>query len=122
MRLLIDTNIVLDILLNRKPFVSNALTVLANDDFEKFVSASSITDIYYIAQQELKNKEYVCNLIRELLKIISVADVSESDIIHALDSNWSDFEDAVQNAVAHSYCVDIIITRNISDYKNSTIK
>ena len=53
MQVLIDTNVILDVLLNRKGFVQNAVEILklSEADFQKFVSASAITDIYYIAYQ-----------------------------------------------------------------------
>ena len=54
--------------------------------------------------------------------MIHVADVSEDNILTALDSDWSDFEDSVQNAVAESHNYDAVITRNKGDYKNSNLK
>lgn len=124
MQVLIDTNVVLDVLLNRKLFVHDAVKVLRlpEDKVEKFVSASAITDIYYIARQEIKDKVRVKELLRTVLDIIHVADVDENAILNALNSDWTDFEDSVQNAVAESHSYDGIITRDKSDYKKSTIK
>ena len=88
MHLLIDTNVILDVLLNRSEFVQNAANILrlTDTDFQKYVSASAITDIYYIAYRELRNKKLVKDLISRLIKIVHVADVSEQDIILALES------------------------------------
>lgn len=124
MQVLIDTNIILDVLLNREPFVQNAVKILKIPESKvyKFVSASAITDIYYIAYQQIRNKAKVKDLIKTALNIIHVANVSEDNILHALDSDWADFEDSVQNAVAESLEVDGIITRNKSDYKKSNLK
>lgn len=59
MLVLIDTNVVLDVLLNRESFVQNAVAILKLDEekVQKFVSASAITDIHYIAYQEIRNKK-----------------------------------------------------------------
>lgn len=124
MQVLIDTNVVLDVLLNRDDFVRDAVAILKlpEDSVQKYVSASAITDIYYIARQEIKDKAEVKNLLKTLLQIIHVADVSEDNILTALDSDWSDFEDSVQNAVAESHNYDAVITRNKGDYKKSNLK
>lgn len=124
MQVLIDTNVVLDVLLKRFPFVQDAVEVLKVPETvaQKFVSASAITDIYYIAYREIRDKQNVKNLIKTLLKVVHVADVSESDILSALDSDWTDFEDSVQNSVAESHEYDSIITRNKGDYKKSSMK
>ncbi len=124
MQVLIDTNVVLDVLLKRFPFVQDAVEVLKVPETvaQKFVSASAITDIYYIAYREIRDKQNVKNLIKTLLKVVHVAEVSESDILSALDSDWTDFEDSVQNSVAESHEYDAIITRNKGDYKKSSVK
>lgn len=124
MQVLIDTNVVLDVLLNRDDFVRDAVAILKlpESSVQKYVSASAITDIYYIARQEIKDKSEVKNLLKTLLQIIHVADVSEDNILTALDSDWSDFEDSVQNAVAESHNYDAVITRNKGDYKKSNLK
>lgn len=124
MQILIDTNVVLDVLLNRTPYSANAEQILriSDSDVQKFISASSVTDIFYIARKELKDKTLAINLIKRLLKIIHVANVSEQEIILALDSNWSDFEDSVQNSVAQSHNFDMIITRNKKDFSKSNIQ
>lgn len=67
-------------------------------------------------------RDKVKELLKKVLQIIHVADVSEENIISALNSDWKDFEDSVQNAVAESHEYDAIITRNKKDYKNSNLK
>ncbi len=124
MQILIDTNVILDVLLNRESFAQDAVKILKlpASDVQKYVSASAITDIYYIARQEIRDKQLVKELIKKVLKIVKVANVSESIILSALDSDWADFEDSVQNAVAEFHDFDVIITRNQSDYKKSNLK
>lgn len=70
----------------------------------------------------MHDKAKVKELLKKVLQIIHVADVSEENIISALNSDWKDFEDSVQNAVAESHEYDAIITRNKKDYKNSNLK
>lgn len=122
MRILVDTNVILDVLLRREPFYSNGAKVLKlskKDGVELYISASAITDIYYIANQSLKNKEDVKNLLIKLIKIVSIACVSEDEIKNALLLSWKDFEDSVQYSVALLQKMDGIVTRNTNDYKKS---
>lgn len=124
MKLLIDTNVVLDVLLKRAPFYEKGVRILklsAREDVREFVSASAITDIYYISYRLLKDKETVRDLIRNLLKIISIAAVSEDEIKEALELEWDDFEDSVQYSVALLGDIDGIVTRNTDDYNTSGI-
>ena len=116
MRILIDTNVILDVLLKRSPFYETAIEVLklsARDDIQEFVSASAITDIYYIAYKNLRDKAAVRELLKKLLLIVSVAGVSEEEIQKALELEWNDFEDSVQYSVAALNEMDGIITRNV---------
>ena len=89
MQVLIDTNVVLDVLLNRDDFVRDAVAILKlpESSVQKYVSASAITDIYYIARQEIKDKAEVKNLLKTLLQIIHVADLSEAHKISAFHQN-----------------------------------
>ena len=124
MQVLIDTNVILDVLLNRNPFVQDAVKILKipEDNMQKFVSASAVTDIYYIAYQEIRDKIKVKDLIKTLLQVVHVADVAEANILVALNSDWADFEDSVQNSVAESHNYDVIITRNKGDYNKSNLQ
>lgn len=124
MKILIDTNVVLDILLKREPFYTKAAEVLklvAKENIQEFVSASAITDIYYIAHKNMRDKTMVRVLLKKLLMIVSVAGVSEDEINKALELAWGDFEDSVQYSVALLNDMDGIITRNIKDYAEAEI-
>lgn len=125
MKLLIDTNVVLDVLLRREPFFRTAAEVLnlaQRDDVREYVSASAITDIYYIANKQLKDRAAVQDLLERLLKIVSVAAVSEQEIRNALNLTWADFEDSVQYSVALLNEMDGIVTRNPSDYQEANMR
>ncbi len=124
-KLLIDTNVVLNVLLRREPFSETAAEVLnltQRDDVREYVSASAITDIYYIANKQLKDRAAVRNLLERLLKIVSVAAVSEQEIRNALNLTWADFEDSVQYSVALLNEMDGIVTRNPDDYQEANMR
>ncbi len=119
MRILIDTNIILDVLLKREPFYENAANVpkaTENSDIKEFVSASAITDIYYIAYKTLRDKAKVKELLKSILRIVSVAGISAEDIYRSLELDWNDFEDSIQYSSAVGNDMDGLITRNVKDY------
>ena len=125
MRVLIDTNVILDVLLKRSPFYEAAIEVLklsVREDIQEFVSASAITDTYYIAYKNMRDKAVVRELLKKLLLIVSVAGVSEEEIQKALELGWKDFEDSVQYSVALLNEMNGLITRNVKDYSSSEIQ
>lgn len=124
MKLLIDTNIIMDILLKREPFYEKSVEIMnlvLEEDILEYVSASAITDVYYIAYRQLHDKKKVKSLISKLLKVVSIAAVSEKEIENALTLEWNDFEDSVQYSVALLNDMDGIVTRNPSDYRESEL-
>lgn len=125
MKILIDTNIVLDVMLKRDPFYRASAEILSlakRNDIEEYVSASAITDIHYLAYRQLRDKGTVRKLMKDLLTVVSIASVSGQEIENALDLGWSDFEDSVQYSVAFLQEMDGIVTRNTDDYKNAEMK
>lgn len=125
MKLLIDTNVVLDVLLRREPFFRTAAEVLnltQRDDVREYVSASAITDIYYIANKQMKDRDDVRDLLKRLLMVVSVAAVSEREIQNALNLAWGDFEDPVQYSVALLNEMDGIVTRNPGDHQEANMR
>ena len=125
MKLLIDTNVVLDVLLRREPFFRTAAEVLnltQLDEVREYVSASAITDIYYIANKQMKDRDAVRDLLKRLLMVVSVVAVSEREIQNALNLAWGDFEDSVQYSVALLNEMDGIVTRNPSDYQEANMR
>ncbi len=125
MKLLIDTNVVLDVLLRREPFfkaAGGALNLSQRDDVREYVSASAITDIYYIAKRQMKDHAAAKDLLKRLLMVVSVAAVSEQEIHNALNLEWPDFEDSVQYSVALLNEMNGIVTRNPADYQGSSIQ
>ena len=125
MKLLIDTNIVLDVLLKREPFYQDAVKVMnlaQYEDIQEYVSASAVTDIYYIAYKQIKDRKLVLDLIKRLLMVVSIAAVTEQEIRNALETGWRDFEDAVQYSVALLNEMEGLVTRNPRDYEGTDIE
>lgn len=125
MRVLIDTNVILDIFLKREPFFTdsyNAMNMAINDGTECFISASAVTDIFYLLRKGLGSADLARECLNRLIKLVDFADVTAENVIMAMSSEMSDFEDALVSAVAVSYSVDYIVTRNIKDFAKSTVE
>ena len=123
MTVLIDTNVVLDVLLKRHPFYENSFVIsqLANlKRITGYVSASAVTDIFYISAKKL-GKKAAKEAIKQLLQIYYPATVTDEDIYHALDLTWDDFEDSVQFTVGEGLSADYIVTRNTQDFSSGHI-
>ena len=121
---LIDTNIILDIAQQREPFFEAANQIfdkIEEGEIKGVVTASSITDIYYLSRKA-SGRDKTIAFIRELIEILDVLSVTKETIIYALETNFKDFEDAVQYCVADMNHIDMIVTRNKSDFALSTIE
>lgn len=124
MRLLFDTNIILDIALNREPHYNDSADVFKKIDNKSifgFITATTITDIYYIAKKE-KGHIKAIDFIANLIQIVDVAGIDREIIVNSLTSQFLDFEDAIQSVASSFNNIDFIITRNIRDFSNSEIK
>jgi len=124
MRVLMDTNIVLDYLGANQGFTEEADQVfdLATKRMDiQLVSSSAITDIIYVLRRAVKDRNLVRKKYESFRKRISILSVTEKDIDIAFDRNWKDFEDAVQYTVAESNGVDCIITRDKGGFEEDTI-
>ena len=125
MDLLIDSNVVLDFILSRQPFAESAEKVLElglKKNITEYVSASSVTDIFYISQRNLKNREMVYSLITAVFKSVKIATVNSEQIHYAVNLHWKDFEDAVQYSVAKFNGFDGIVTRNMKGFQEDGVK
>jgi predicted nucleic acid-binding protein len=125
MKLLYDTNVILDITLRREPYYQDAARIAVLSEkgiMQGYISASAITDIYYVTHKTIKDKKSAMDLLKNVLKTVSVAAVTEDEIFQAMHIDWNDFEDAVQYCAGESITVDYIITRNPDDFAASKIK
>ena len=123
MRILLDTNVVLDVALAREPFCRAADAILDASDFRRihlFITASSATDLYYVLRKE-KGHDVGLRFIRRLLESVDACGVDENTLSAAMNSDFRDFEDAVQNAAAVDAGIDVIVTRNQSDFRTSPL-
>ncbi len=123
MRVLVDTNIFLDVLLDRKPFSQNASRILAlveTSSIEGFLCATTIMTVDYLLGRALAPAESR-GALKNLLNIFEIAPVNRPVLEQALQSEISDFEDAVLEQSGRLVSVDIIITRNIKDFKKSRV-
>jgi predicted nucleic acid-binding protein len=118
MRILIDTNIVLDFLQEREPFVEDAARLFEKIDLgeiEGFIAATTITNIYYIVRKAA-GIEVAENAIIQVLSDLQICTVDRSILEQAIALGFRDFEDAVQYACALAYGVDAIATRDIAGF------
>jgi predicted nucleic acid-binding protein len=118
LKVLIDTNIVLDIALKREPFVEQAALLwrLAEQkEITACLSNTSITDIFYIVGKHA-GKEQAREFIADILDTFSLADIDEEGFREALNSGMSDFEDAVQYVICTRNNCDVLATRNKADF------
>ena len=123
MRVLIDTNVVLDFLQEREPFVENAARLFERIDageVEGFIAATTITNIYYIVRRAA-GKSVAQDAIIQVLSDINICAVDLKVLEQALVLNFENFEDAVQYACAVASGVDAIVTRDTSGFTNAEI-
>ncbi len=123
MRVLIDTNVLLDVLCEREGFAEAALHIFRLCEvnrLEGIVSALSVPNIVYIMRKEL-NAERVAAIIERLSLIFSIADLTAADLTQASKLGFHDFEDALQAVCAKRVKAERIITRNTRDFKASPI-
>ena len=127
LNLMIDSNVVLDMFLERAPFFSASVRAISlsktyENKVNHFISASSVTDIYYLAYKNLRNHQVVRELFKILFDFVKVVKVTDKDIHKAFAMNWRDFEDSVQYAVALHNNFDGIVTRNMQGFSDSEVK
>ena len=124
MKVLIDTNILLDVLCKREDLYkasSNVLRLCEIGKIEGVVSSLSIANIIYILRKKL-NKEDVCKIVDMLSMILTIVDLKQNDLKNAAEFDYSDYEDAIQIVTAIRVRADYIITRNIKDFKNCPVE
>ena len=119
----VDTDIVLDLLGNRKPFYRHAaelFTIADRSEITIFVSSLSFSNLNYIL-----SKQYSSNQARKILMkfktLVTVLSVSEKVVELALLSDFKDFEDALQYYTALENGVTLMLTRNLKDFKTAGI-
>ena len=123
-KIFIDSDVVIDFFTDREPHANPASELFDLNERGKiklYLSAVSINNIYYIVRRYLGHRKTL-KVIEELTLMTEIVGTTKKEIIQALKNNFKDFEDSVQYASALTINgIDVIITRNIKDYKNSEI-
>lgn len=124
MLVLIDTNVLLDELEKREPFYEasdKVLSLCASKQIKGYIALHSVSNIFYILRKNY-SAENRRSLILGILKFLQVANVSHKNVRRALErSNFTDFEDCLQDECAKQIHADYIITRNTMDFSASSI-
>lgn len=119
MRIMLDTNVIIDVLLDREPFAEDSSAVLSLCEehlFDAFVSASAITDIFYLVRKHTHSAECAYTAIETLLHIVDVCSVTGDNVTSALNIHAKDFEDCLVAECAKSIECECIVTRNKKDF------
>ena len=124
MRALFDTNVIIDIALERNPFVTDSLNLF--DFFDSglligYLTATTVTDIYYLCKKELGHEKSIL-FIKSLLSAFEILSVDRKVILNAIEQNTLDFEDSIQSSASQINGLEFIITRNPKDFKSSTVR
>ena len=125
MKILIDTNVIIDALTSREPWNESAEKIFimaANNIVDMYITASSATDIYYLVRKHLHNAETARQVMSKLYSLVGILEVKEEECIDALVSSITDYEDAVVEQVARRSGVECIVTRNQKDYEPGLTK
>ena len=125
MKVLIDTNVMIDAITKRddaSSFSADVIALCSSNRITVFAAPHSFSNMYYILRKEYSDKNRRV-IIGEYSKILNVVSMNEDVINAALNNNnITDFEDAIQYACAESVGADYIVTRNVKDYGRSSIK
>lgn len=121
MRLMIDTNIFLDVMTKREPFYENSKAVLdlcENKTVQGFISASSVTDIFYLMRRQFHSADLAYKALGSVLEIAKVLTVTNENVFDAYIQKAPDFEDCLLAVCAKANQCDAIVTRNKKDFLN----
>ena len=122
-KVFVDSDVILDLLAQRIPhfhFSALLFTFADMKKFELYTSPTVFCNVFYILRKEL-GIEKAKSALRKLRLLIKIIDSSEKTIDCALNSEFSDFEDAIQCYTAQNHQISIIVTRNVKDYKTAGI-
>lgn len=122
-KLFIDSDIIIDLLAQRENYLQAAslMSIIMDKKAAAYTTPLILTNVDYIITK-YSNKIKSRKAIKTIVKIISVISIDENIINKALESEFSDFEDAIQYYAAEKQKIDFIITRNKKDYKKGKIK
>lgn len=123
MKVLIDTNVILDVLYKRENFYKDSLNVwklCETKQIDGYISALSIPNIVYVLRSEL-DFDKTLEIIKIISLVFNIYDLKEDIIMEAAEHKYNDYEDALQTITAEKLKCKCIITRNVKDFKESKI-
>lgn len=123
MKVLFDTNVILDVLLQREPHVAASANLLSRAETGEVLCvlcATTVTTLYYLVAKAIGSARATAHL-RDLLALCEVAPVQRPVLEKALDAGFGDFEDAVLHEAARQAATDAIVTRNAQHFKKSAL-
>ncbi len=124
-KILIDTNVLLDYLLEREPFFDDAKKVILScieGNIKGCIAAHSISNMFFILRKDYTAKERR-EILLNLCTIFNIEGIDKAKLLSGLaNEDFSDFEDCLQMECAKSYGAEYIVTRNVADYSTSEIK
>ncbi|WP_213521476.1 PIN domain-containing protein [Nonlabens sp.] len=125
MKIFLDANILIDIMLEREPFYAPAvafITFCISQEYKITTNSLCISNAFYLSQKLIRNNKITKNKINTINSICSIIPMNQSQLNMALESDFIDFEDSLHNACAiHNDCTHII-TRDKKGFKNSKLK
>ena len=122
-RVLFDTDVVLDLVLDRAPFAEDAATIFEmheRSSVDGFISGITLVNVFYVTRKS-KGMAGARRAVEELLATLNICPLDQSVLEDAQRLAFTDYEDAVQHACATAAGLDAIVTRNLDDYKNAAL-
>jgi predicted nucleic acid-binding protein len=122
-KILIDSDICLDAITERIPFHNQAQLILhlaEKREIEAYVTSVAFSNMFYLLSK-WSSSQKAYTVLSKLRKIVSIGSVTQQEVDATLQAKWTDFEDALQYYAAKTHNCELIVTRNISDYKQSEL-
>lgn len=123
MKVFLDSDVLFDLLLGREEFLEDVKWILElsmNKAYTLYTSSLVIANIHYLISKVM-NTQHAIEKVEKLLSFLKVLNVGEKEIKSSISSKFKDFEDGIQNFSAINSNMEIIVTRNIKDYKYSKL-
>ena len=122
-RIFIDTNIIIDVLMQRDGYLSSAMVLALSkkEDVSLYVSVLTMANVAYILRKSLRGEDFYKEL-KKLSGFLNVTDTTTGHFLSALELQGKDFEDALQYYCAESNQCEVIITRNKKDFTFSSLR
>lgn len=120
----LDSNVIIDFATYRQEYEisSRIFDLIAEERINAIITAKQLCDIHYQIRKYYHNEKITREVIKELINVLTIIDSSSASSIDAVDSNVSDFEDAVLVNSLKEYGINSIITRNTKDFRDSNLK